>query len=219
MKKKRVRTPSIQNILSRAKGLEPGPVLPEEVEFARTVLRQRDGDIWGALAVVGLCGTVKDATLLECYIYDELYAEPAFPALCRYLGVIDPYRPLLRSLILSPPKRDEDDIGLQRMSAIHLADRYFDGFDDDELGCELLRISLDPEDPDRRSARSALVDILDLRHDLNDPFSLGGIERGDDDIRIAEGARARFNGPALTPGQLVVIGQRGAGLAGEGEGK
>lgn len=195
MKKKRAQKPSIQNILSRAKGLEPGPVLPEEVEFARTVLRQREGDIWGALYVVGLRGTVKDATLLECYIYDDLYAERAFPALCRHLGVIEPYRPLLRSLILSPPKQEEDDIGLQRMSAIHLADRYFEGFDDDELGCELLRISRDPEDPDRCSARSALVNILDLQHDLNDPFSLGGVERGDDDIRIAEDARKKFDCP------------------------
>jgi hypothetical protein len=206
MKKKRVKKPSIQNILSRAKGLEPGPVLPEEVEFARTVLRERDGDIWGALYVVGLCGTVKDATLLECYIYDDFYAERAFPALCRHLGVIEPYRPLLRSLILSPPKREEDDIGLQRMSAIHLADRYFDGFDDDELGCALLRIFLDPEDDNRRSVRSALVDILGLRHDLNDPFSLGGTERGDDDIRIAEGARKRFNCKELAAEQLGSIG-------------
>jgi hypothetical protein len=59
---------AIQDIVLRAEGLEPGEVLPEEVEFARNILSNRKGDIVAAILVVGLCGNAGDASLLEDFL-------------------------------------------------------------------------------------------------------------------------------------------------------
>ena len=181
---------------NRAKGLEPGVVRPEEVEYARKLLRERSGDIYAALYVVGLCGGKDDAPLIEQYLYgseNNVYVEVSLKALCRYLGLIDNYRGLVRELIFNPP----DETGFRRMAAIHLADKYFENFQDDELGCELVRILCDLEDPHRSSTRDALVAILGLSHELNDPHGLSFDERDDDATLILKRACERFHCPTV----------------------
>lgn len=92
-------TIDIEDVARRAKGLKLGEVSPVEVEFAREILRNRDGGIFEAIWVIGLCGTQDDAPLLSLYLKGEEnteYAEDALKAICRYLGLIDPYRALMR---------------------------------------------------------------------------------------------------------------------------
>ena len=127
---------SVANIANRANGLEPGPISPEEVELARNILRGRDGGVVDAIHIVGLCGGASDAPLLEAYLQGEennVYAEYALKALCRYLGLVERYRPLLRQWM-----KNKDD-GFRRMPAIHLANEYFRDFEDKELGRYLTR--------------------------------------------------------------------------------
>ncbi|WP_346895169.1 hypothetical protein [uncultured Roseibium sp.] len=184
----------ITDMVHRAKGLGDGPVLPEEVEYARNLLRERSGDAYGALYVVGLCGKPADAPLIERYLHgseNDVHVEVALKALCRFLGLIDQYRPLIRSLILDPP----DEISPRRMTAIHLAEEYFVGFDDDELGCKLVRILCDFEDSCRSSARDALAVILEFKSDLDDPYGLDFADWDEDSTRIVEAACRKFKCP------------------------
>ncbi|RUV56015.1 hypothetical protein EOA85_19900 [Mesorhizobium sp. M5C.F.Ca.IN.020.29.1.1] len=170
----------IDDIRNRAQGVAKGRVTAEELEFARSILLERRGDVGSALYIVGWCGSVSDAVLIESYLYGperDLHGETALKALCRYLRLIDRYRPLLRELIMSPT-----DVGWtnSRMAAIQLAPNYLSGFQDDELGCQLVSILCDPNDPEQPSARAALVEILALRSELRDPFGLHE-ENGDMD--------------------------------------
>ncbi|RWM20823.1 MAG: hypothetical protein EOR73_13580 [Mesorhizobium sp.] len=108
--------------------------------------------------------------LIESYLHGperDVQGETALTALCRYLRLIDRYRSLIRELIMSPT-----DIGWSnsRMAAIHLAPIYLNGFRDDELGCQLVTIFCDPDDPEQLSARGALIEIFVLRSELRDPF-------------------------------------------------
>jgi hypothetical protein len=163
------------NISDRAKGVRAGGVLPDEVEYARSILRGGVGEIHAAIYIVGLCGNGDDKYLLEKYLYgseNDAYAELALKAICRYLGQIGDYRPLIRELIMSPLK----DSSGRRMAAIHLADKYFENFFDDELGCEIVRIFCDLNDPDRIAARAALVDVLGIQEKIADPYGLLSVE-------------------------------------------
>lgn len=182
----------IDDIRDRAQGVAEGQVKAKEVEFARGILMKRRGDVSSALHIVGMCGSVSDAVLIESYLYGperDVHGETALKALCRGLRLIDRYRPLLRELIMSPT-----DVGWthSRMAAIQLAPNYLKGFRDDELGCQLVRIFSDPSDPEKPSARFALVEILSLRGELRDPFGLH-VEHGDMDAGyIVTLARHRF---------------------------
>lgn len=161
---------NIEDISLRAKGLKPGVVTPEEVAFARSILQSRDGDIPGAIIIVGLCGISEDAPLLERYLFGEennIYVEYSLKALCRYLQLTDRYRSLLREWM-----QMKNDDGWRRMPAIHLADEYFHGFEDPELGRYFIDCLCDLQDDDRLSIRNVLVDILGMRSQLKDPFGL-----------------------------------------------
>lgn len=184
----------IQDIGLRAKGLEPGSVADEEVDFARSVLRSREGDVCGAIQIVGLCGKIGDATLLEAYLHGDdnnLYAEYALKALCRYVRLIDRYRPLLRQWM-----QMKDDEGSRRMAAIHLASEYFSGFEDQELGRYLIDVLCNLEDRLRGSVRDVLVDILKMRNQLNDPFGLKFEEWDEETALIVKAAAERFEYPS-----------------------
>ncbi|MER9107380.1 hypothetical protein NKH95_26000 [Mesorhizobium sp. M0848] len=183
---------NIDDIRNRAQGVAEGQVTAAELEFARSILMKRRGDVSSALHIVGMCGSVSDAVLIESYLYGperDVHGETALKALCRDLRLVDRYRPLLRELIMSPT-----DVGWtnSRMAAIQLAPNYLRGFRDDELGCQLVTILCDPSDPDQPSARFALVEILALRSELRDPFGLH-VEDGDMDAGyIITLARERF---------------------------
>ncbi|MER9266489.1 hypothetical protein NKI63_18270 [Mesorhizobium sp. M0410] len=182
----------IDDIRNRAQGVAKGGVTAEELEFARAILLKRRGDVGSALYIVGLCGSVSDAALIESYLHGperDVQGETALTALCRYLRLIDRFRSLIRELIMSPT-----DIGWSnsRMAAIHLAPIYLNGFRDDELGCQLVAIFCDPDDPEQLSARAALIEILALRSELRDPFGLH-VENGDMDAGyIIKLVRQRF---------------------------
>ncbi|MDF1631487.1 hypothetical protein [Mycoplana sp. MJR14] len=170
----------LANVALRAKGLDPGPVTPEEVEFAREILRQRENGIIDAIHVLGLCGTVTDASLLETYLHGEknnLYAEYALKALCRYLALTDKYRPLLRAWV------QEKSDSFRRMAAIHLAKEYFRDYHDNELGCYLVSVLCDMKDDCRGAVRYAFVEIFDLRAKLDDPFGLN-FDDWDEDLTL-----------------------------------
>ncbi|ASP35491.1 hypothetical protein [Labrenzia sp. VG12] len=180
----------IEQICLRAKGLEPGPVAPEEVEFARNLLRGREGDIVGAIYVVGLSGNKGDAALLESYLHGDennIYAEYALKALCCYLGLVDRYRPLLR-LWMQETELDGD----RRMAAIQLAAEYFAGFEDNELGRYLVDVLCNLEDSCRRSVRSVFVNILDLTNQLEDPYGTAFDDWDEDTTLIVQTAAQKF---------------------------
>lgn len=182
-------TVGIEKVVLRAKGIEPGPVLEAEVELARNILRKKGAGALEAIFVVGLCGTAEDAPLLEMYLHGEgnnLYAEYAIKALCRYLGMTDQYRPLLRQWITN---RDD---AFRRIAAIHLAKEYFRGYVDNALGRYLIDVLCDLEDNCRHAARSSLTDILNVRDRLNDPFGLVFADWDDDATLIVEVAAAQF---------------------------
>lgn len=189
---------NLDDICRRAQGVVEGEVTPEEVEFARQILKKRTGgDLAAALYVVGYCGHEADSALLESYVTGperDVYGEVAFMALCRYLGLIDRYRPQIRNLIMS-----STDIGwtTSRMTAIHLAPDYLENATDDEVGCRLVEIYCDHEDVCWPSARDSLVRILGLRDEISDPFGLrldlGDPDRSDSDQSyIVSIARHRF---------------------------
>jgi len=188
---------NLRDICNRALGVVEGDVTQDEVEFAREILRKRTGDLAAALYVVGYCGSEADAALLESYVTGserDVYGEVAFMALCRYLGLIDRYRSQIRTLIMS-----STDIGwtTSRMTAIHLAPDYLEDATDDEVGCRLVEIFCDLEDPDRLSARHSLVVILGLRDALSDPFGVrldpdDPDQRDPDQSYIVSIARHRF---------------------------
>lgn len=151
----------ISKIRDRAQGVSEGPVTSEELEFARNILSTSQGDIASALYIVGYCGNDDDAVRVERYIkppFAEAYGEIALKALCRYLKLIDRYRPLLRSLILGENSSWPDG----RITAIQLSPDYLSGYRDNQVACELVNILLNEEDEDRLSARNALVRILNL---------------------------------------------------------
>lgn len=150
---------------------------------------------------MGLCGDKNDAGLIEQFLHgpeNNLWAEAALKALCRYLGLIERYRGLLRTLILSPA--DEDST--RRMTAIHLAPEYFKDYQDDELGCELVRIFCNFEDRHRLSARDALVTLLQLEQQLKDPHGLDAEEWDEDVALMVNSGRDNFHCsqiPVVTP--------------------
>jgi hypothetical protein len=184
----------IDDIALRAKGVRPGPVLEIEVETARDILQKRSADAIAAIYIVGLCGRPDDAPLLEGYLHDSLndqYAEYALKALCRYLGLIDRYRPLVREWI-----KGRDD--RRRMPAIHLAKEYFQDFVDQELGCYLIDVLCDLEDDCRGAVRDSLVDIFNLRGHLNDPWGLNDSDWDQDTTLIVNVASAWFGHPGPT---------------------
>jgi hypothetical protein len=182
----------IDDIRDRAQGVAEGQVTAEELDFARSILLKRQGDVSSALHIVGMCGSVSDAVLIESYLHGperDVHGETALKALCRGLRLVDRYRPLLRDLVMSPT-----DVAFRnsRMAAIQLAPNYLKGFRDDELGCQLVTILCDTSDPDQPSARFALIDILSLRGELRDPFGLH-VDEGDMDAGyIVRLARHRF---------------------------
>lgn len=180
----------IQDICLRAKGLEPGVVTLEEVEFARSILCSRTGDIPGAIIIVGLCGDPGDAQLLESYLHGDdnnIYVEYSLKALCRYLRLTDRYRPLLSEWM-----QMKDDEGYRRMAAIHLAKEYFSGFEDRELGRYLIDVLCDLEDSCRSFVRDVFVDILNMRNQLKDPFGLKFDEWDEETTLILKAAAQKF---------------------------
>ncbi|MBX4907044.1 MULTISPECIES: hypothetical protein [Rhizobium] len=187
----------IKEIRKRAQGVARGEVTANELEYARSILRSSRGNISSAIYVVGLCGDASDAILIERYLSGpdrDIYGELALKALCRYLGLVEKYREMLRSLIMS-----DDDIGWEnsRMSAINLADIYLENFDDRELGCRLLEIMINEADKDRIAARNSLVHILQLRSELAEPFAMDlDITSGDAKMIVAAAER-RFRCSAL----------------------
>ncbi|WP_157949020.1 hypothetical protein [Neorhizobium huautlense] len=186
---------SVANIANRAKGLESGPISPEEVELARNILRGRDGGVVDAIQIVGLCGGASDAPLLEAYLHGEennVYAEYAIKALCRYLGLVERYRPLLRQWM-----KNKDD-GFRRMPAIHLAKEYFRDFEDKELGRYLIDVLCDMEDGCRSAVRGAFVDIFKLKDRLGDPFGLYFDDWDKDTTLIVNVAASEFGHPGPT---------------------
>ncbi|EUB98377.1 hypothetical protein PMI07_004658 [Rhizobium sp. CF080] len=182
----------IRSISDRAKGVAPGAVTPDEIEFARNILRTRSGDIYTAIYVVGLLGNKRDGKLVESFIFGDennLYAEVALKALCRYMGLIEQYRSVLRQLVIQPP----DESGMRRMTAIHLMKEYFQDYKDNELGCYLVKILCDLDDRHRLSARDALADILDLRSSLKDPHGLEFDEWDEDTSLLVKAAKNAFH--------------------------
>ncbi|MQW89620.1 hypothetical protein [Sinorhizobium saheli] len=182
----------LSNIRNRAQGIAEGEVTPAEVELARDVLKRRTGQISAALYIVGLCGDASDAELIESYLHGaerDVHGETALKALCRYLNLVDRYHSLVRRYIMAD--RDLDWMN-SRMAAIHLADLYLARFEDDEVGCRLVDIFGNLAHPLRASARSALVDFLNLRHVLADPFGLDLEEWDEDEEIIASAAVKRF---------------------------
>jgi hypothetical protein len=189
---------NLDDIRNRAQGVVEGEVTPEEVEAARQVLRERTGDVAGALYIVGHCGSEADAGLLESYLTGperDVLGEIAFKALCRYLRLIDRYRAQVRTLIMS-----STDFGWanSRMTAIHLAPDYLENASDDEVGCRLVEIYCNPYDYCSASARDSLVTILGLGDTLRDPFGLrldsDDPNQSDPDRSYIVGiARHRFN--------------------------
>ncbi|MQW90085.1 hypothetical protein [Sinorhizobium saheli] len=179
-------------ICDRAQGVAEGTVSPAEVELAREVLRKGSGDIASALYIVGFCGNSSDAELVENYMHGadrHVHGELALKALCRYLGLIERYRSLVRELILS-----DRDLGWSgsRMAPIHLADVYLAKFQDNEVGCRLLNIFCDFANASQPAARSVLVKILNLRQALSDPFGLDSEEWNADADVILSAAKKRF---------------------------
>ncbi len=173
-------TIDIEDVARRAKGLKLGEVSPVEVEFAREILRNRDGGIFEAIWVIGLCGTQDDAPLLSLYLKGEEnteYAEDALKAICRYLGLIDPYRALVREWM-----QDKSD-DVRRMSAIFLTGEYFRNYKDDELGCYLVQSLCDYDDDCRHVLRGALVDLFDLEDQLDDPHP-NNLDEWDKDMSL-----------------------------------
>lgn len=183
----------IKNISLRAKGLVEGIVTPEEVEFARSILRRRDdrnGGIVFSIGVVGLCGNAADAPLLESYLHGDhnnVHAEWALKALCRFLRLTDRYRPLLRQWM-----QMRDDEGCRRIGAIHLAPEYFSDFEDAELGRYLIDVLCDFNDRCRGSVRSVFIDILHLSNQLEDPFGLEFDDWDEETTLIVEAAAMKF---------------------------
>lgn len=179
----------VSNIALRAKGLEPGDVAPEEVEFARNTLRRRDQGIIAAIQVVGLCGDVVDASLLERYLHgaeNDLYVEWSIKALCRHLNLIDRYRPLLRQWMRGEGGR------FRRMAAIHLGKEYFRDYEDRELGRYLVSVLCDLEDECRGAVRDTFADICQLGAQLSDPFGLDFGDWDEDTTLIVSVAAAKF---------------------------
>ena len=182
----------IAEIRDRAQGVAEGGVSPDEVAYARSILQAGHGNIGAALYVVGLCGNSCDARLIENYLeapHQAMFGELALKALVRYLGLVDQYRPLVRSLILTPDDAWEDG----QMAAVFLAPSYFDNFQDDEVGCKLLDLFCDPASLIPSAAREALVEVLDIRDELRDPYGMD-VEFFDvDKSYIVEVAMKRFN--------------------------
>lgn len=183
---------NIKDIRNRAQGAVPGTVTEGEVEYARTILATGRGDISSALYVVGLCGNTNDTRLIEPYLFGaerNVYGELALKALCRYLGLVETYKDLLRTLIMS-----DENIGWRnsRMTAINLADVYFKEFDDDAVGCRLLDIMTSKDDSERDTARFILIDVLNLRSKLTAPFETDLDNAAADTRKIIDAAKIRF---------------------------
>ncbi|WP_064706387.1 hypothetical protein [Rhizobium bangladeshense] len=189
----------IADIRNRAQGVQPGEVTAPEIQYARDMLSAAKGNIGSAMYVVGLCGEPSDARLIEPYLYGaerDVYGELALKVLCRYMGLIGDYKDLLSTLIMS-----NEDIGWQnsRMAAIHLADVYLEKFQDDVIGCRLLEIMMTEHDPDRLSARLSLINTLDLRQILAEPFAIEFDDFSEDTQIIIAAAQARFHCLPKTP--------------------
>jgi hypothetical protein len=159
----------INSIRDRAQGVDDGPVSEQELEFARQILRSGDGEVGAALFVVGLCGAHRDATLIEPYLR-SIHGELALKSLCRYLDLIDRYRPVVRKYILAD---SDTDFPGSKMAAIHLAPEYLRNFRDKDIETTLLVILCDFENRNRSAARQSLVRILGLSGELEDPLGLG----------------------------------------------
>lgn len=183
---------NIKDIRDRAQGVSEGGVSFEEVQYARKILLSADGDIGSALYVVGCCGTKKDAKLVEIYLkpeYVSIYGEIALKVLCRYMKMIDIYRPLVRKLIME--KHAPWPNG--RLAAIQLAPDYLHGYKDDEVGCHLTNIILDPDDDDRVAARDSLIRILNIESQLGSPFAIDFKNSDRDTETISKAAEKYFN--------------------------
>ena len=181
----------INNIRDRAQGVLEGSVTSKELEFARSILNTSQGDIASALYIVGYCGNGDDAASIERYVeppYAEVYGEIALKALCRYLKLIDRYRPFIKRLIF----REESSWPGGRITAIQLSPDYLTGYKDDQVGCELVNILTDEQDEDRIAARSALVIILNLRDQIK-RRAVSEIHDSDPDTKlILSAAKTRF---------------------------
>ncbi|KQU79356.1 hypothetical protein ASD00_36540 [Ensifer sp. Root31] len=183
-----------REILEKARGRKPGDVSRPEIEYVRKILRDREGDIQSALLVIGLCGDKGDAELVEAYLYNEdrnVFGGLALTTLVRHMGLVAEYRIAVRKLILEESETFEQS----RMTALHLADEYFDGYEDPSLGCAILQIMFDTEDSDRSSARLALVRILGIEHTVEHAFSVNFDNYDDDSLEIASKAAEKFGCP------------------------
>jgi len=151
-----------QDIVYRAKGLEPGGVRESEVELARSVLRSGDGNVDGALIVVSEWGKRSDAPLLATHLHHESsYTRcEAMTALCRRLGLLDEYWPHVWSFI---DRRDEESDD-ERLTAIFLCEDFLRKNPKSNLvGCRVVKLFLDESegDTERSSALGAILAALD----------------------------------------------------------
>ncbi|WP_156332768.1 MULTISPECIES: hypothetical protein [unclassified Chelatococcus] len=181
----------IRDIRDRAQGVSPGGVLPDEVEYARRMLRERREPITAGLYVIGYCGNPDDAELLEQFLLGEendAYADVALICLCRHLGLVNRYRGLIGQLIISGASDD-----IRRSAAIQLCKEYFIECRDDVLGCRLVEILCDSLDADQSIARAALVEILKLHGRLISPYIIKGVLWDEDDKLILEESIKYFN--------------------------
>ncbi|MFK0276099.1 hypothetical protein ACIQUG_20640 [Ensifer sp. NPDC090286] len=183
------------DVLARARdkvqGVAPGEVTLAELNLARETLGSGGGDIGAALYVVALRGGEADAGLIESFLYGdsaEEFGDLALKCLCRYLGLIERYRSLVRSLIMS----DQDAWYGSRAAAIFLSDVYFKNYADDELGCRLVTIFCNSRDREQGAARDALVVLLDIKDKLEDPHGLLPVTPTADVRLIREVAQRRF---------------------------
>jgi hypothetical protein len=159
--------------------------------------------VFGAIQIVGFCGESRDAPLLESYLHGDgnnVYVEYALKGLCRYLRLVERYRPLLRQW-----KQMKDEEGFRRLTANQLAKEYFPGFEDPALGRYLIDVLCDLRDDCRGAVRSVFVELLGMRNQLKDPFGLKFDEWDEETTLIVKAAAAKFDYPgwAISHGQTV----------------
>ncbi len=75
------------------------------------------------------------------------------------------------------------------MAAIHLAPEYLRNFRDKDVEAKLLVILCDFQNRNRSAARHALIRILGLREELEDPLGLGTDADPDASLIIAAACR------------------------------
>ena len=136
-----------------------GTITSKELESVAEFLRNRAGDDYDHLLVLGRAGATQYRDIVEEFLQNEddaMLARLALQVLCRYWGLTEEYKSQVQQFVSGTDWDEDDDV---RIMAISCTDSLIANPQNSDLLAEIYRIATDQNEDDvaRQAAYSAIA--------------------------------------------------------------